>query len=116
MTYVLYIKELYDILRESATHCKMPKSGLKIRRSQGRGGSTPPPGTNYLLYKPLISTGLRHLQLDDVEDEVLVCGSKSGTARIVFIVKGLEATSPFLASGKCVPFLLITLEYGMRRG
>jgi hypothetical protein len=22
------------------------RSGLKIRRSQGRGGSTPPPGTN----------------------------------------------------------------------
>ena len=37
MTYVLYIKELYDILRESATHCKMPKIGLKIRRRL-RGG------------------------------------------------------------------------------
>ena len=48
MTYVLHIKEICIFLRERATHCKIRKIRLKIRRSQGRGGSTPPPGTKYL--------------------------------------------------------------------
>jgi hypothetical protein len=45
MAYVLYIKEICDFLRESATYCKMPKIRLKIRRASALGGSTPPPGT-----------------------------------------------------------------------
>src|ERR1039457_6324507 len=42
MTYVLYMKEIYDSFRESATHCKMPKSGLKTRRRRLHGGLIPP--------------------------------------------------------------------------
>jgi hypothetical protein len=34
------------LIRDYATPCKMAKNGLKIRRGQPRGGSTPPPGTN----------------------------------------------------------------------
>ena len=33
-------------MRCDAIHCNTAEYGLKIRRSQGRGGSTPPPGTN----------------------------------------------------------------------
>jgi len=36
---------LCDTLRLNATHYKVVKNRLKIRRGQPRGGSTPPPGT-----------------------------------------------------------------------
>lgn len=41
----MYINILCDILRRFATRCKIAKNGLKIRRKQFRGGSSPPPGT-----------------------------------------------------------------------
>ena len=34
------------------------RSGLKIRQASARGGSTPPPGTNYLIYlQPFANNG-----------------------------------------------------------
>ena len=39
------INGLFTILRQRPTQSKHPESGLKIRRPQGRGGSSPPPGT-----------------------------------------------------------------------
>ena len=48
MEHLLYIKGLCWFRRKCARPCNMPKNRLKIRRSQGRGGSTPPPGTKYL--------------------------------------------------------------------
>ena len=42
---MLTIRRLCDKLREFASRCKLTKNGLKIRRPQGRGGSSPPPGT-----------------------------------------------------------------------
>src|ERR1700739_2144274 len=42
----------------------MPKNGLKIRRASARGGSTPPPGTIYLVSITLIANVLqRSLQV-----------------------------------------------------
>jgi hypothetical protein len=59
MTYVLHIKEICIFLRERATHCKIRQIRLKIRRPQGHGGSTPPPGTKILkslmAKRPLLS-------------------------------------------------------------
>jgi len=37
--------ELCDYLQALATECENVENGLKIRRGQPRGGSTPPPGT-----------------------------------------------------------------------
>ncbi len=42
---VFTIINLCDVFRYGAIPCEGAKIGLKIRRSQGRGGSTPPPGT-----------------------------------------------------------------------
>jgi hypothetical protein len=55
MTYVLHIKEICIFLRERATHCKIRKIRLKIRRPQGHGGSTPPPGTISCAISSLVS-------------------------------------------------------------
>jgi len=45
IAYVLYINELCWFPRNCATPCNLAKNRLKIRRPQGRGGSSPPPGT-----------------------------------------------------------------------
>ena len=39
------LNALCAMLRPPATPCKTAKNGLKIRWPQGRGGSSPPPGT-----------------------------------------------------------------------
>ena len=41
----LYINLLCELVQFSAVSCKELFFGLKIRRLQGRGGSSPPPGT-----------------------------------------------------------------------
>jgi hypothetical protein len=46
----LNIRHLFSIVRHGAVSCKTKKSGLKIRRPQGRGGSSPPLGTNLIKY------------------------------------------------------------------
>jgi len=45
VVHLLYINWLCWFQRKSATPCNMLKNRLKIRRPQGHGGSTPPPGT-----------------------------------------------------------------------
>ena len=46
MTYLLYTKVLCLLWQSGAASCNFPKNRLKIRRPQGRGGSSPPLGTN----------------------------------------------------------------------
>jgi hypothetical protein len=45
-----------------------------------------------------------------------VSGTRMGTRRIVFILNDLEDYDTFMASRRCVQFLLFTLDYGIRGG
>ena len=54
MAYILYIKEICRFMRERATHCKMRKIRLKIRRPSGHGGSPPLPASYKVVVISLI--------------------------------------------------------------
>jgi hypothetical protein len=45
-----------------------------------------------------------------------ISGTNPGTVLIPFTLNDLEGYEGFTASRRCVPFLLFTLDYGMRGG
>src|SRR5437762_1714370 len=49
-------------------------------------------------------------------DHVPISGTNLGTVRIPFTLNDLEDCETFMASRRCVQFLLFTLDYGMLGG
>jgi len=60
-TYLKILNEICYLLREYAEPCKMAINRLKIRRPQGRGGSSPPLGTIKSARSPWAEPGISRL-------------------------------------------------------
>ena len=91
------------------------RSGLKIRRRQLHGGSTPPPGTIYVLHNQFTIIDLRAPRTRPQSDRVPISGTDLGTVRPL-VLNDLEDCDAFMASRRCVQFRLFTLDYGMLSG
>src|SRR6266496_1649153 len=96
--------------------CEAVENGLKIRRGQPRGGSTPFPAPSLFLSKSSSSNYLRSLRFFCRAKRVFGSRCKNGYSAYPLYFDRFRKSVSALMAGRYVQFLLFTLDYGVRGG